>query len=243
MVVWTDVKTHLWCADGARCRSLESGHMATAPKPRDHKFAERRAELAEATLQTLAERGYARTSLREIAQNSEYSHGVLHYYFADKLDLILCSARQYKARCVRRYDEVTASAVSCDELLDGFVAALGETLRTEAPLHRLWYDLRAQALFEEAFRADVAEIDKSLEKMIWRVLSRFAAISGQPVRVPSGVAYAMFDGVFQQALLKHLAGDAKAVAKMQANVRLIVAQLLGLPLAAGPRTRARQTTG
>jgi AcrR family transcriptional regulator len=203
--------------------------MATSPRPRDHKFAERRAELGEAALTTLAELGYARTSLREIAQNSEFSHGVLHYYFTDKLDLILCSVRQYKARCVKRYDEVTTTATGFDELLDGFAAALGETLRAEAPLHRLWYDLRAQSLFEEAFRADVAEIDKSLEKMIWRVLSRLAEISGEPVRLPSPVAYALFDGLFQQALLKHLSGDRKAVAAMQAQVRLAVHQLVGAP--------------
>jgi AcrR family transcriptional regulator len=211
--------------------------MATSPRPRDHKFSERRAELGEAALTTLAELGYARTSLREIAQNSEFSHGVLHYYFTDKLDLILCSVRQYKARCVKRYDQVTASATTYAELLDGFVAALGDTLRDEAPLHRLWYDLRAQSLFEEAFRADVAEIDKSLEKMIWRVLSRFAEIGGEPVRVPSGVAYAMFDGLFQQGLLKHLSGDKKAVATMQSNVRLVVAQLVGSP---GPIKRRQR---
>ena len=212
--------------------------MATSPRPRDHKFAERRAELGEAALTTLAELGYARTSLREIAQNSEFSHGVLHYYFTDKVDLILCCVRQYKARCVKRYDEVTTTAASYDELLDGFAAALGETLRKEATLHRLWYDLRAQSLFEPAFRADVAEIDRSLERMIWRVLSRFAELTGEPVRVPSGIAYAMFDGLFQQALLKHLSGDRKAVAAMQANVRLVVAQLVG-PAARAPRRRPR----
>jgi len=212
--------------------------MATSPRPRDHKFAERRAELGEAALTTLAELGYARTSLREIAQNSEFSHGVLHYYFTDKLDLILCSVRQYKARCVKRYDDVTASATSFDELLDGFVAALGDTLRKEAPLHRLWYDLRAQSLFEEAFRADVAEIDKSLEKMIWRVLSRLAEVGGEPVRLPSPVAYAMFDGLFQQGLLKHLSGDKKAVATMQSNVRLVVSQLVGPPVSVKRRRQA-----
>ena len=221
-----------------RSSALYNRVMATAPRPRDHKFAERRAELGEAALQTLAELGYARTSLREIAQNSEFSHGVLHYYFTDKLDLILCSVRQYKARCVKRYDDVTATSTSFDELLDGFVAALGDTLRQEAPLHRLWYDLRAQSLFEEAFRADVTEIDKSLEKMIWRVMSRFAEITGEPVRVPSGVAYAMFDGLFQQALLKHLSGDKKAVAAMQSHVRLVVSQLVGVPAPAKRRRSA-----
>ena len=211
--------------------------MSTMPRARDHKFNERRAELGEAALQTLAALGYARTSLREIAQNSEFSHGVLHYYFTDKLDLILCSVRQYKARCVKRYDEVTADATSYDELLEGFAVTLGDTLRNEAPLHRLWYDLRAQSLFEAAFRDDVAEIDRSLEKMIWRVLSRFSELSGEPVRAPSSVTYAMFDGLFQQALLKHLSGDKKAVAALQANVRLVVPQLVGAPTPAKRRRR------
>lgn len=201
--------------------------MATTPRHGDPKFDKRRAELGEAALTTLADLGYARTSLREIAQNTAFSHGVLHYYFTDKIDLILCSVRQYKARCVTRYDNVTASATSFDGLLDGFVEALGDTLVNEAPLHRLWYDLRAQSMFEEAFRADVAEIDKSLEKMIWRVLSRLAEISGEPVRLPSSVAYAVFDGLFQQGLLQHLSGNKKAVATMQSHVRLAVSQLFG----------------
>lgn len=212
--------------------------MQKTSRTPDARFAERRAELGEAALTTLADLGYARTSLREIAQNSAFSHGVLHYYFTDKVDLILCSVRQYKARCVKRYDQVTTSATSYDELLDGFSAGLADTLRGEATMHRLWYDLRAQSLFEPAFRADVAEIDKSLEKMIWRVLSRFAELTGAPVRAPSGVAYAMFDGLFQQALLKHLSGDRKAVASMQASVRLVVAQLVGGPTPTPAPTRA-----
>ena len=76
------------------------------------KFAERRAQLADAALQTLAELGYARTSLREIAQNSQFSHGVLHYYFSDKEDLITHCVRQYEAACVTRYDEIVATAGS-----------------------------------------------------------------------------------------------------------------------------------
>ena len=62
------------------------------------KFADRRAQLANSALLTLSELGYARTSLREIAQNSEFSHGVLHYYFTDKVDLIMHCVKQYKGR-------------------------------------------------------------------------------------------------------------------------------------------------
>ncbi|HEY4808912.1 MAG TPA: TetR/AcrR family transcriptional regulator, partial [Roseiarcus sp.] len=155
------------------------------------KFTERRAELAEAALQTLSELGYARTSVREIAQNSAFSHGVLHYYFNDKVDLILCSVRQYKARCITRYDAVVAQARSADELVDGFLDALGRTLSDEAHLHRLWYDIRSQALFDASFQADIAEIDKSLEDMIWRIMERLFALANIAPAVSSSAAYAI----------------------------------------------------
>jgi AcrR family transcriptional regulator len=191
------------------------------------KFAERRAELAEAALQTLSELGYARTSVREIAQNSAFTHGVLHYYFTDKVDLILCSIRQYKSRCVTRYDEVTAAATSRDELLRGFLGALAQTLREEAHLHRLWYDIRAQAMFEMAFQADVAEIDKSLEDMIWRIVSRYAELRGVTPTLSPSACYAVVDGLFQNYLLKHLSGDKSAVRNLQADLKLVLKRILG----------------
>lgn len=193
------------------------------------KFAERRAELAQAALQTLSELGYAKTSLREIAQNSIFSHGVLHYYFKDKVDLMTCCVRHYKAVCVTRYDEVVAGAKTYDELLEGFLAALSETVRNDAQMHRLWYDLRSQSLFEEEFRADVLEIDKSLENMIWRIMSRFSELTGEPQQMTPAVLYAVFDGLFQQCLLKHLAGDANAIAQMQADVRAVLARFARKP--------------
>lgn len=189
------------------------------------KVGARRLELAVATLETLAELGYARTSLREIAQNSEFSHGVLHYYFNDKIDLICCGVRHYKAKCVTRYDEVIATAQTREALLDGFCQKLAETLTTEAKMHRLWYDLRAQALFEEAFRDDVKLIDDSLEDMVWRVSSRYAELGDKPVGVSKSALYALFDGLFQKHLLLFLAGDAEAVTALIAEVRKLLPQI------------------
>lgn len=186
------------------------------------KFNARRVELAEAALATLADIGYARTSLREIAQKSEFTHGVLHYYFSDKFDLICCSVRYYKAKCVTRYDQITATARSREELLEGFLEKLGETIRTEAHMHRLWYDLRAQALFESAFRDDVTAIDKSLEDMVWRIMSRYAALGDKQIAVSPEALYALFDGLFQKYLLQHISGDADAIAALQAELRRLL---------------------
>lgn len=206
-------------------RTAEPNPVRVSRRQAD-KFAERRAQLADAALQTLSELGYARTSLREIAQNSEFSHGVLHYYFTDKLDLITYCVRQYKTRCIARYDQLFASATTGDELRRSFATGLAETMVVDAASHRLWYDLRAQCLFEPSFRKDVAELEQSLERMIWRVVSRLAELDSRVPRLSSPVSYALFDGLFQQGLLKYLSGDDTAVARFQAAVDDVLDLLL-----------------
>ena len=190
------------------------------------KFAERRAQLATSTLRTLSELGYARTSLREIAQNSEFSHGVLHYYFRDKVELITYCVKLYKAECVTRYDQIVATARSADQLRTDFAQALATTCDEDGLMHRLWYDLRNQALFEEQFREDVLEIDQTLELMIWRIVSTYGELSGTPITVSSSTAYVLLDGLFQQALLRNLAHRPNALTDLRAGVEQTLPKLL-----------------
>jgi AcrR family transcriptional regulator len=199
---------------------------ARATRPPIDKIDVRRRQLAGAALKTLAKLGYAKTSLREIAQRSPFSHGSLHYYFEDKVDLITCCVKQYKADCVQRYDEIVVSAKTAKQLCDGFAAGMARTLADDAPMHRLWYDLRNQSLFEAAFRADVFEIDQSLERMIWRIVSQYAELAGASVTVAPSAAYAIFDGLFQQALLRHVAGEKTAANELEAGVAKVLAGLV-----------------
>jgi TetR/AcrR family transcriptional repressor of bet genes len=190
------------------------------------KHDERRKALAESALRTLGELGYARASLREIANNSEFSHGVVHYYFNDRLELIIYCVRYYKQRCVHRYDDVVAEATSPEDLAARFGDKLVETIVEEAPMHRLWYDLRSQSMFEESLREAVAQIDQSLEDMIARVLGRYAELAGVDPAIASPVAYGMFDGIFQQALLGHLYGRDGVLEDLRAQVVELMPMLL-----------------
>jgi hypothetical protein len=76
--------------------------------------------------------------------------------------------------------------------------------------------------------------------MILRVMSRFAELAGVPLQTPASVVYAMFDGLFQQCLLKHLSGDRRAIATLQTNVRGVVAQLIGKTATEVPPRRAKR---
>jgi TetR/AcrR family transcriptional regulator, transcriptional repressor of bet genes len=191
-----------------------------------NKYDARRNQLAESALHTLGELGYARTSLREIANNSEFSHGVVHYYFDDKLELIIYCVRYYKARCVTRYDEVIAGSRTAGGLVEAFAAKLAETIRDEAPMHRLWYDLRTQSMFEDGLREAVTMIDKTLEDMIWRVVTRYALLSGRPAARSPQAAYGMLDGLFQQALLGYITGRRDALDELTGQVRDLMPYLL-----------------
>ncbi|MEJ8279516.1 TetR/AcrR family transcriptional regulator [Pseudonocardia spirodelae] len=193
----------------------------------------RRRALADSALRTLGELGYARASLREIAQNSPFSHGVVHYYFADKLELIVYCVRRYKAVCVTRYDGAVAGASTPAGLLGAFSDTLCATLVDDAPMHRLWYDLRAQSMFEPSLREAVGQIDRTLEDMVWRVVTRYAELSATEPSLSPHAAYGVVDGVFQQALLGLLDGDEDAVL---ARLRAEVAGLLPLTLRPAPVT-------
>jgi AcrR family transcriptional regulator len=197
----------------------------TRERPVD-KYDERRNQLAESALQTLGELGYARSSLREIANNSDFSHGVVHYYFQDKFELIIYCVRYYKARCVHRYDAVVTDATTAEELLDGFAEKLRETLRDEAPMHRLWYDLRAQSMFEESLREAVTMIDRTLQEMIWRIITRYAELAGREPVADSAASYGILDGLFQQALLGYVAGDESALDTLDDQVHGLMPLLL-----------------
>lgn len=186
------------------------------------KFDRKRTELGRAALETLADLGFANTSLRDIAQNTTYSHGVLHYYFKDKVDLITCSVHDYKMICATRYDDLIAASVSEAEFLEGFGEIAYNSLTREAPLHRLWYDLRVQSMFSDAYRANILQIDATLEEMIWRIYTRFCGFAEITPKQDRTRVYGLFDGLFQTALLHYIAGTLPEGYDLRATMRQLL---------------------
>jgi AcrR family transcriptional regulator len=195
-------------------------------RERVDKFELRRAELADAALETLGELGYARTSLREIAQKTAFSHGVLHYYFRDKVELITFCVRRYKEHCVTRYDEIVSESPDAATLCEQFAGALATTLCEDTAMHRLWYDMRSQAMFEEALRPTVVDLDGQLLAMVWRVVVRYAELAGRAPVVTPELGYAVLDGLFENALVAHVAGDPSAAERVRSGAMTVLPMLV-----------------
>ncbi|MEJ9079502.1 TetR/AcrR family transcriptional regulator [Gordonia malaquae] len=207
-------------------RSETSAPAERGVARRSSKVAAKRDELARAAFRTLSELGYAGTSLREIAANSEYSHGVLHYYFADKLELISHCVALYKRECVAAYDDILDDVTDADVLRRRFSDRLVTTMTDDLPTHKLWYDLRVQAMFEPSLRNGVREIDAELEAMIWRVVSRCAALSGTTPVLDSAGVYAALDGPFERAVRRLAIGDSAAAADLSVQLDTLLAAVV-----------------
>ncbi|MDF0531309.1 TetR family transcriptional regulator C-terminal domain-containing protein [Tsukamurella sp. 8F] len=167
----------------------------------------RRVTLANRALGPLAELGYSRSTLDELAARSGIDPADLAGAFTDVTDLATECVRLYKAGCVHRFDEVLEHAPDARSFESGVAAVMAVTLRDEGHLHRLWYDLRTHAMYDPEFARSIADIDRSIGAMLLRVVERFAELRGsQPAAGPE-ITYAIMDGLFQRALLRYLSGD------------------------------------
>jgi hypothetical protein len=57
---------------------------------------------------------------------------------------------------------------------------------------------------------------------VWRVACRFASLGGRKPAISRGALYALFDGLFQRCLLRHLSGDRRAIADLLEEVERLL---------------------
>ncbi len=192
-------------------KAIKLAKLRDEAAKRSSKRADKKRELAGHAIATLGSLGYARTSLRDIASQSGVSLGILHYYFEDKIDLIAYCVRLYKETFIAMLDAAMAPETPADAVVAGFVDALVAAVAIHANTHRLWYDIRAQALFDEAFHPVVDEIERALVNVVARLVRRLDIKVASPLGV-----YVVFDGLFRYYLQQHLSGDRQALAAFRA---------------------------
>lgn len=184
--------------------------LAARRDTRARKRDAKRRDIADSAIDALKTYGYARTTLRDIAAQSGMSLGSLHYYFEDRDELLVYCVRQYKLRFVGMIASAVDGVGSPEQALEAFCRALAQTILDEADMHRLWYDIRNQALFDQNFVAVVEEIEALLVDML-------APLSAQ--QDERELLYLRLDGAFRYLLQQQLAGRARTVAEIQAYLK------------------------
>lgn len=154
---------------------------------------EKKRQIAKSAIEALKELGYANTSLRDIAEKSDMSLGMLHYYFEDRSDLIIYCVSIYKEEFVQSITDALVKAEGRDIVIEEFSKALVTSIIDDEMTHRLWYDIRTQAMFDERFRPVVSEIEGKLIRVVEAAFRK----AGHAVPADIELSYALLDGVFR----------------------------------------------
>jgi AcrR family transcriptional regulator len=185
-----------------------------------NKFVERRKEIADKALEALAKKGYAKTSLRDIAAQADISLGSLSYYFEDKSAMIQYCTRRYKRKFISDLLDLTTKPLSTKEFVDQFIDVFVHAITEDQDVHRLWYDSKIQSLFDETFQNTVGGIEEELSNMVTVVIHHLESLSGKKSPVAPQQAYWLLDGMFQHFLMAGMFGEKHVDEKLQKELKL-----------------------
>lgn len=183
---------------------------------------QKKRQIADSAIQALKELGYANTSLRDIAEKSDLSLGMLHYYFEDRTDLIIYCVSIYKEDFVRDITEALDQSEGRDDVIAAFSEALVASIVDDEMAHRLWYDIRTQAMFDETFRPVVDEIEAKLMGIVQTAYIRAGHDVPENIEIP----YAMLDGVFRFLMQGQIGNKGKSRKELAGIFRALFEKFL-----------------
>jgi AcrR family transcriptional regulator len=173
---------------------------------RQEKRTSKKNELADSAVEVLSQLGYARTSLRDIAQHSGVSVGVVHYYFEDRVDLISYCTSRYKTEFAQMLEATLVGGETNQQIIEAFTNELVDAIDKDADKHRMWYDIRAQALFDENFHQTIDEIEDLQINIVSTFLSLLGKEGGDSLSI-----FLTLDGTFRHYLKRRLRDDPEAL--------------------------------
>lgn len=180
--------------------------------PRPSNTEERRQQIVNGLLKVMAERGYERASVGEIAKAAGLSPGLVHYHFSDKQEILLTLVGQLASRGRERVETRLAKLKDDDARarVDAFIDAFLSTGADAAPeAVASWVTISAEAIrqpevraaYESVVRADLEQLESLVAAVTGKRKARalaaglFAAVQGYfalsasaPGLVPPGSA-------------------------------------------------------
>jgi len=180
---------------------------AAPPPPRKLSRDARRAQLIEATIAVVADRGYARTTLTDVARKAGLSHGLVNFHFQSKEALLTETlaylSAEYRASWVRALE---AAPPDPAQQLDAMVRA-DFTPELCAPVRlsawcSFWGEAQCRPLYQEKCGANDAQHIAALESICAALMAQ-GGYPGQPARV-ARVIRVTSDGVWMDLMTQSI---------------------------------------
>ncbi len=117
----------------------------------------RRAQIVKALYAEMAERGYARASIKSIAERAHLAPGLVHYHFRNKEEILLVLLDQMIIDVDLRYRGAAAKCTFPGDHLRTYAGArLGFGGRVQARQVQAWVSIMAEVIAQPAVRERVS---------------------------------------------------------------------------------------
>lgn len=156
--------------------------------PRKQSRAARRQQLIEATIDTIAAQGYARTTLTDVARQAGISHGLVNFHFETK-DRLLTETLQYLAEEYRQnWTAALAGAGTAPaEQLDALLRAdFDPRICTKARLSAwcaFWGEAQCRPMYQALCGSNDDDYTRAIEDICARLVAEDGRGRGDPARI------------------------------------------------------------
>lgn len=156
--------------------STESSGEKGEPARRKQSREERRTQLIEATIETIALRGYARTTLSEVARTAGLSHGLVNFHFETK-EKLLEETLAFLAEEYRENWQAALAAAATDpasQLAALIRADFEPAICTPARLSAwcaFWGEAQSRPLYQERYGANDEAYNRNMEQICARLIA------------------------------------------------------------------------
>lgn len=150
-----------------------------ARAPRTMTRDSRRLQVIEATIETLAARGYSRTTLTEVARKAGISHGLVLFHFATKENLLAETLSHLAEEYRRNWTEALAAAGAdpADQLEAMIAADFNPRICTPARL-AAWCSFWGEAQSRPLYQASCGDKDDAYTSILEDICARLSAAGG-----------------------------------------------------------------
>ncbi|MEO6122502.1 MAG: TetR family transcriptional regulator [Ilumatobacteraceae bacterium] len=194
---------------------------------------ERRTAIIAAAVAEVTERGFARTTSRDVARRADVTHGLLHHYFPDHQTLL---AQAFDHVANEEISE-TRSLLAADtepiaqlrELTEPYGPGGGESA------YRLWIEAWGEAAHSPALRKTTAKVTKSWLDLINTVIERGVQAGAFTCEAPRQTAWMILALCDAYAMHRQL-GSGPRIKEMAFSARRLAERDLGLATGALDRT-------
>lgn len=194
--------------------------------------AHRRAAILDAAVAEIAERGFARTTSRQVAARAGVTHGLLHHYFPDHDSLLAAAFERVAQEEIDEANEALASdrdpLAQLRELTEPYGPGGGE----EA--YRFWLEAWAEAFHSPKLRDTTHRLSIAWHELVVGVIERGNAAAVFRCEHPHETAW-MVVALSDAFALQTQIGSALEPSEMNAVSWRLAERELGLP----PGTLAR----